>query len=297
MVDLNQRCTGPDQTPKQAHVTPVLTPGMRAHLVWIAGGIVLGMLVSGFASAVTVANSSTATSIQPANVGPVLTTLKSNWAGYFVHTFKTHTVTDVKGSWIVPKLKTWCKTVGTSSVFMGIGMDDVGSSATSFEILGIVSSCSSSGRSNQLYQGFTTTSVSLGGYQSFKVAPGTVISAEIKFQSGQLYYSLTNHNTSKAYHHAYASSYSKHADRQTAEWFSTQSALTPYLAPYGTAEFGPKYTHLNHSDEVNITGTTRAIGSHSNLFATDEVRGTILLALHGALASDKRSFVLTWKHR
>jgi hypothetical protein len=254
------------------------------------------MLISGFASAGTTAGTSTLSAQHRSIGGPTITTVSSNWAGYYIHTSKIHSVTDVRGSWIVPKIKAWCKGSAPSAVFFGIGMDDVGPVVHSYETLGTVSTCSSSGRTYQVFEEFATSSFVLGGFAPTKVSPGNVISAEIKFKSGQLFFTLTNHNTSKTFQHAYANAYSKYADRQSAEWFSTGSTSTPYLSPYGTAKFGPKYTHLSHSDEVNISGTSKAIGSHTGLIATDQYRGTILLALHGALASDKRSFVVTWKH-
>ena len=269
---------------------------MGARSLWLAGAFVLVLLGSGFAAAAPPAAPFAPTIVHATNPAPMLSKINGNWAGYYVFSTSLHKVTAVKGSWVVPKLKSSCTSGGPTTAFFGIGMDGWKTSSTSFETLGVVAACSSSGRSYIVDDVFWTTSFSLGGPQTLKVSPGNIISAEIKYQSGSLLYSLTNHNTSKSFHATFANAYAKLANRDSAEWFSTVTTATPYLAPYGTAKFGPAYTGLKNSDTTNISGITKPIRSHLNLVQSDEYRSGILQATSGALSTDKQSFVTTWKH-
>lgn len=214
----------------------------------------------------------------------------TNWAGYAV-TGASKSVTDVKGSWTVPKIQGACPLAGSLYSSFWVGID--GYSSGTVEQTGTDSDCQSG--SATYYGWYEFYPKASHTFTSFKVHPGDVMSAEVKFVSGKFTVTLKDTTTGST-----SSASSKlSAQRTSAEWIaeapSSFSGVLP-LANFGKVGFGLDNTSISNTCDATVGGTTGHLGSFSSAVAITMVNsaGTKNKATPSAISSDKTSFNVTW---
>ena len=221
----------------------------------------------------------------------VTTASSTNWAGYAV-TGSSKTITDVKGSWIEPKIQGTCPTKNQYSSFW-VGID--GYSSSTVEQTGTDSDCQGGVAVYYAWYEFYPNPSHL--ISSLTISPGDTISAEVSFAKGNFTVKLTDVTT--------AHSFSKKAkvasaQRSSAEWIaeapSSLSGILP-LADFGTVDFGAHYTAVKGTCKATLSGTSGAIGSFANVHVITMVNkaGTKTKAATSALDTTGKSFTVTWK--
>ena len=214
----------------------------------------------------------------------------TNWAGWAV-TGAKGSVTDVKGSWIVPAIHGTCPSTSQYSSFW-IGID--GYSSSSVEQTGTDSDCQ--GGSPTYYAWFEFYPHPSYLISTVTVSAGDTISAEVKYTSGKFTLLLTDVTTGKTF----SKSSKVSASRSSAEWIaeapSSSGGVLP-LANFGTVQFGYDATSVKGTGGATISGTTGTIGAFSTAVSITMVNkaGTATKASTGALTPDGTSFNVTWK--
>lgn len=222
---------------------------------------------------------------------PSGTVCSTNWSGFAV-TGSSGSVSDAKGSWIVPSVT--CTSSTTYSSYW-VGID--GYNSNTVEQTGTDSDCSSGhGVYYAWYEFYPNPSVQISG---FTVSPGNVISAEVSYSSttGQ----FTTTITDGAQHFSTSSAVSG-AARSSAEWIVERPALCigrhcklTSLSDFGSVSLGADYTSISGTNYATISGSTGAIGSFgSNVRITMVNSSGNTLAEPSALTSDGTSFTETW---
>ncbi|MCI4330755.1 MAG: G1 family endopeptidase [Thermoplasmata archaeon] len=210
----------------------------------------------------------------------------ANWAGYAVKTTKG-TVTDVQGSWIVPKVS--CPSKGHLYSSFWVGIDGYGSS--SVEQTGTDSDCNHG--TPQYYAWFEFYPNPSRG-TSLSIAVGDTMSADVSYSGGTFTTSITDVTTGKSYS---ASSTIK-AARASAEWIaeapSSFSGILP-LANFGTAKFGFDSTNVSATCGATVSGTVHKLSGFSQLTPLTMVsRKGATKASPSSVSSDGTSFSVTW---
>jgi hypothetical protein len=209
----------------------------------------------------------------------------SNWAGYVVKAPKG-AISDVKGSWIVPKVT--CPAQGRLYSSFWVGIDGDGSPTV--EQTGTDSDCAHGSASYfAWYEFFPAYPHTL----SLKITVGDSISADVSYGSGTFTTTLSDRTTGKS---ASATS-TIHAQRASAEWIAeapSSSSVLP-LADFGSVHFGYDATHVTSTCSATISGTAHKLGSISHVFPLTMVSRTgATKAKPSAVSSDGTSFVVTW---
>ena len=218
------------------------------------------------------------------------TAQSTNWAGWAV-TGPKGSVTDVKGSWVVPSIQGSCPASNQYSSFW-IGID--GYSSSSVEQTGTDSDCQGGSATYYAWYEFYPHPSFL--ISSVSVSPGDVISAEVKYASGKFTLHLTDVTTGASF----SKSSKVSAARTSAEWIaeapSSSGGILP-LANFGTVRFGSDATSVTSTGTATVSGTTAAIGGFTNTVSINMVNkaGTATKAATGALTPDGTSFNVTWK--
>ena len=216
----------------------------------------------------------------------------TNWAGWAA-TGSSGSVSDVKGSWIVPKIQGTCPAGKYQYSSFWVGID--GYSSSTVEQLGTDSDCQSGTATYYAWYEFYPNPSHL--ISKLTIHPGNVITAEVKYVSGHFTVKMTDKNTSV--------SFSKNATvtsakRTSAEWIaeapSSSSGVLP-LANFGTVYFGNQTTKITGTCYATISGTSSPIGSFAN---TDQITminnaGTQTKASTSALSTSGTSFSVAWK--
>lgn len=204
----------------------------------------------------------------------------NNWAGYAV-TGLAGSVTDVKGSWVVPAVD--CSSTPNSYSSFWVGID--GYSSGTVEQTGTSSDCRGSTPSYYAWYEFYPK---FPGRVPITISPGDVISAEVKYTGkSQFTVSITDVTTGKSFS---KSGKVPQAERSSAEWIAEapwSGGILP-LANFGTVNFGSNY--------ATVSGVTGSIGS----FGTS-VQPITMVSYSGApkaqplpLSSDGTSFSVQW---
>lgn len=223
---------------------------------------------------------------------PAGTVCSTNWSGFAV-TGPNGSVSDVKGSWIVPSVTCSSKTT-YSSYWVGID----GYSSSTVEQTGTDSDCSSGhGNYYAWYEFYPNPSVQISG---FTVNPGDIVTAEVSYSSSTGQFTTTI--TDGSQHFSTSGSVSG-AARSSAEWIVERPALCrgfrctlTSLSNFGTVSLGTDYTSVSGTNYATISGTNGPIGS----FGSSAVRITMVnssgktLAEPSVLTSDGTSFTETW---
>lgn len=223
---------------------------------------------------------------------PTGTVCSTNWSGFAV-TGPSGSVTDVKGSWIVPSVT--CSSKSTYSSYW-VGID--GYSSSTVEQTGTDSDCSS-GRAVYYawYEFYPAASVQISG---FTVKPGDTVTAEVSYSTSTGLFTTTIADGSNTFS---TSGSVAGAARSSAEWIVERPALCTVahckltsLSKFGTVSLGTDYTSIAGTNFATISGSTGAIGSFgSNVFRITMVNSAgSTLALPSPLSADGTSFTETW---
>jgi Peptidase A4 family len=223
---------------------------------------------------------------------PSGTVCSTNWSGFAV-TGATNSVSDVKGSWIVPSVT--CSKRSSTYASFWVGID--GYSSNTVEQTGTDSDCSSGhGSYYAWYEFYPAGSVQISG---FTVSPGNTVTAEVSYSSSSGQFTVTI--TDGSQHYSTSSSVSG-ASRSSAEWIIERPELCSFfcrltsLSNFGTVSLGTDYTSVSGTNFATVSGTNGPIGS----FGSSVVRITMInssgktLAEPSVLTSDGTSFTETW---
>ena len=216
-----------------------------------------------------------------------LQSTSTNWAGYTAQTsFPTGastSVTDVKGSWIVPRV-----TGGTGDAYSAnwIGID--GYSSPTVEQLGTEQDWIS-GRPtySAWWEMYPDSPVTI---DSLSISPGDLMSAEVRWISGSQF-SLTLTDVTKSQTFQTVRTMAGGAQRRSAEWVVEAPADASGVLPL--TDLGPSPFTLC---DVTINGVEGSIGDpawQNDAMTLVAARGGTTLASPSALAAGGTAFVVT----
>src|SRR5881296_1211740 len=211
----------------------------------------------------------------------------TNWSGYAV-TGPAGSVTDAKGSWIVPSVT--CSSAASYSSFW-VGIDGFGSNTV--EQTGTDSDCQSGIPTYYAWYEFYPGPAFL--ITGITVRPGDRISAEAVYSSGLITVTITDTTTAQSF----TTSGGAGALRSSAEWIaeapSSAGGVLP-LANFGTAYFGQDNTGLSPTNYATVSGVTGPISSFG-----PSVQEITMVSSSGTteaqpspLSTDGTSFSVAW---
>jgi len=224
-------------------------------------------------------------------------TTSSNWSGYAV-TGSRGSVTDVKGSWIVPAIQTPCGSTNQYASFW-IGID--GYNSNTVEQIGTDSDCQGGAPAYYAWYEFYPH-WSFGITLNSPILAGDVISAEVKSTAGGVFtVSLADVTTGQSFS---TSVKMNNAQRSSAEWIAEapwSGGVLP-LANFGTAQYGANYTGVAGTSSATVNGVTHSIGAFGSPTAPSSPVQEIAMVTSGGavkaqpsdLSSDGSSFGIQW---
>lgn len=215
----------------------------------------------------------------------------TNWSGYAV-TGSSGSVSDAKGSWIVPAIQGTCSGTNQYSSFW-VGID--GFNSGTVEQTGTDSDCQGGAPTYYAwYEFYPHPSFLISG---LTISPGDHMSAEASFSGRSFTVTITDTTTG----HSFSTSAKvRGAQRSSAEWIaeapSSSGGILP-LANFGTVSYGTDNTGIASTCFATIGGTTGAIGSFgASVQEITMVTNTgVVKAQPSSLSSDGTSFSVTWK--
>ena len=209
-----------------------------------------------------------------------------NWGGYAV-LGQDGSVTDVKGSWIVPPVT--CSGGNSYSAFW-IGID--GATSSTVEQIGTSSDCNNGVPTYYAWYEFYPKPA----FNAItNVNAGDVMSAEVRYTGrNQFTVTITDTTTGASFT---KSSKTSPAKRNSAEWI----AEAPHggnlqLANFGVAKFGFDYTNIASTNFATVGSYTGSLGS----FGTGSIDKITMVTSSGATKaypspiSNETSFNMTW---
>ncbi len=213
----------------------------------------------------------------------------TNWSGYAV-TGSSGSVSNAKGSWIVPAIRGTCTSTNQFSSFW-VGID--GFSSGTVEQTGTDSDCQN---------GSPTYFAWFEPHPSFiisglSISPGDHISAQASFNGRSFVVSISDTTTGASFS---TSAKVRGAQRSSAEWIaeapSSSGGILP-LADFGTVSYGTDNTGIAMTCYATIGGTTAAIGAFGSSIQqiTMVSSSGSIKAQPSALSSDGTSFSVTWQ--
>jgi hypothetical protein len=217
----------------------------------------------------------------------------TNWSGYAV-TGTNGSVSDVKGSWIVPTVLCAPNAPDSYASFW-VGID--GFNSNTVEQIGIDADCVSGKAAYSAWFEFYPNWPST--INTVVVSPGDTIYAEVSYSAkGQFTVTLTN--VSQDPQHPFSiSAKLPQAKLSSAEWIveaPSSSGVLP-LANFGTAGFGQHYTPLQRGTcTATVNGSPGLIGSFNpNDVQIDMVTSSCSTkALTSGLSHDGSSFTVAY---
>ena len=213
-----------------------------------------------------------------------------NWSGYAVSS-SPGSITDVRGSWIVPGIIESC---GTTDKYASIWVGIDGFNSPSVEQTGTDSACI--GGVKSYYSWYELYPHSAHVINPMKINPGDTIFAEVTFSSGK--FNLTIADLSNGGHFSKMASV-KAAQRSSAEWIaeapSSKTGIVP-LANFGTVKFGQDYTGVPNSCFATLSGTSGPLGSFGSRIQeiTMVSPSFAIKATTTAFSPDLTSFAVNW---
>jgi hypothetical protein len=215
--------------------------------------------------------------------------LSLNWAGYAVSA-AVGSVSDVKGSWKIPKVA--CSQSATYAA-LWVGID--GFNSNTVEQTGVLAECYH-GEVYYFtwYEFYPSNPVYITS--SVPVNAGDEIYGEVSYASGLFTVTLTDQTTGKSFH---TSQKDNNAERSSAEWImeapSSGGGILP-LADFGTAYYGFDFTLIALTCYATVNGVTGAIGSFgSSVYELTMVTSNLIVkAQPSTLSSDGMSFSVKW---
>ncbi len=227
-------------------------------------------------------------------VAGILPQVSTNWAGFVVEG-PFGSVSDVRGSWIVPAIQGACPATNAYS-FEWIGIDGWGSSTV--EQTGTESDCVKGVATYAAWYEFFPASSHV--LTKLVIQPGDTMSAEVVFSGGRFTVSITDVTTGASFTRTKQDS---KALRVSAEWIaeapSSGGGILP-LADFGTVPFGADYTDVASTCTATVGGTSGtigaldALGSYLVLSLTMVAESGAPKAVPSALSSDGTSFTVAW---
>jgi peptidase A4-like protein len=213
----------------------------------------------------------------------------TNWSGYAV-TGPSGSVSDVKGSWIVPAIVGPCPSTNQYSSHW-VGID--GFSSNTVEQTGTDSDCQNGAPAYYVWYEFYPHASYL--VKGLTIHPGDHISAEVHFTGKQFTITITDTTTGHTYS---TSSKVTSAHRSSAEWITEapySGGVLP-LADFGTINWGLDNTGIASTNYATVSGVTGAIGSFGSSVQsiTMVTSGGATKASPSALSSDGTSFSINW---
>lgn len=213
----------------------------------------------------------------------------TNWGGYVVNT-PNNAVSDVKGSWVVPKFKGSCGGLyNFSEAAFWVGID--GYSSGTVEQVGTSVECLSALYVSVVtyfawYEFYPAGPVVLG----LSIAPGDHVSGEVRYTSSTSLYtvSLRDATTGGIFSKSVGSI---SANRSSAEWIAEAptgvSGILP-LVDFGTVHFT--------GCAATISGVAHTVGGFSNIqLWMVNAAGTGYKASPGSLGTSAAGFAVVWK--
>jgi len=177
-----------------------------------------------------------------------------NWSGYAV-TGAVGSVTNVKGSWIVPAISTPCPVGSYQYSSFWVGIDGYNSSTV--EQAGTDSDCA-----NGVPQYYTWYEFypKRSRVSALAVKPGDSIQGEVSYiGGGNFLVTLTNVTTGQSFS---VKGKVANAKRSSAEWIAeapSSGGILP-LANFGTSYFGMNFTSIAGTCAATLGGQTGPIG-------------------------------------
>jgi hypothetical protein len=211
----------------------------------------------------------------------------TNWSGYAV-SGAAGSVSDVVGSWTVPKA-----TCGSSTSYSSFWVGIDGFTSKTVEQTGTDSDCKGGAHYYAWYEFYPAASVVISG---FTVKPGDVVTAEVSYTGGLFTTTIKDG----------AQTFSKTgtvsgAARSSAEWIIERPALCvlilcklTHLTNFGTASLGSDFTGISGTNYATIGGTSGPISSFAYSQITMVNSGGKVLAEPSALTTDGTSFTEVW---
>jgi len=212
----------------------------------------------------------------------------SNWSGYAV-TGANGSVSDVKGSWVVPSVN--CGTTPNAYSAFWVGID--GYSSNTVEQIGTDSDCQSG--SPLYYAWFEFYPHPSFNVNSLVIKPGDRISAEVTYASGRFTVTLTNETTGKSFS---TSTKTNSAKRSSAEWIieAPSGGGVLALADFNSVSFGDDYTSVSATCNATVGGTSGVIGTFGvNVYdITMDTSNSTIKSKPSGLSGDGSSFTDAW---
>ncbi|MBI3859901.1 MAG: peptidase A4 [Thaumarchaeota archaeon] len=215
----------------------------------------------------------------------------TNWSGYAV-TGSTGSVTDVKGSWIVPAIQGECTSTNQYSSFW-VGID--GFNSGTVEQTGTDSDCQGGLPTYYAWYEFYPHPAF---YAIQNIHPGDVITAEVKVSGRTFIVTITDVTTGQTFS---KNARLNSAQKSSAEWIaeapSSSGGILP-LANFGTVKFGLDYTGISSTNFATVGGVTQKIsgfGANVQTITMVSQSGGAVKAQPSALSPDGTSFTVAWK--
>jgi len=214
-----------------------------------------------------------------------------NWSGYAV-TGAPGSVTNAKGSWIVPSIQGAC---GASNQYASFWVGIDGFNSNTVEQIGVDADCQTGVPT--YYAWFELYPHPFFIINGFTISPGNTVSAEVQYDGGGRFtLSITNVTTGQSF----STSAKVHsAQRSSAEWIaeapSGASGVLP-LADFGTASYGFDTTAVSSTCDATVNGTTGGIGGFGASIQqiTMVSNSGRIKAQPSSLSSDGASFSDSW---
>src|SRR5438132_6044495 len=207
----------------------------------------------------------------------------TNWSGFAV-TGSAGSVSDAKGSWVVPTIQGNCPSTNQYSSFW-VGID--GYSSGTVEQTGTDSDCQNGVPTYYAwYEFFPHPSFLING---LTVRPGDHMTAEASFNGRSFTVTITDTSTGVSFS---TSARVRSAQRSSAEWIaeapSSSGGILP-LADFGTVSYSSCTATVN-----GTPGTIGSFGSSVQVITMVSNSGAVK-AQPSSLSSSGDSFSVTWK--
>jgi len=218
-----------------------------------------------------------------------------NWGGYVV-TGAPGSVSDAKGSWVVPAVS--CPVFSSSFASFWVGIDgdpEVGAQKT-LEQIGTVSDCASFVPVNYAFYEFIPAGPQI---IPMLISAGDIISAEVSYDTntGLFTVSLTD-VTSGAKPFNYSQTMPS-AQRASAEWIAEAPQLLGKivlpLSDFGTAVYGDDSTGVADTCYATVGSETGPIGTFASEHSFTMVNNNVTEATPSSLSADGSSFSIAWQ--
>jgi hypothetical protein len=258
-----------------------------ANAGW-TGAVLLALTVAGFGVPVAAAHA------PGAAFGPshsVSNTTSANWGGFAV-TSSVGSVTDVKGSWVEPKIVGTCPLLTSAYASFWVGID--GYTSSTVEQIGTDSDCQlGSATYYAWYEFYPKGSVVI---TALTISPGDKIYAEAHWTGSNTVLTLDDITSGQNYTHTGSVTGAQH---DSAEWIteapSGLGGILP-LADFGTVYWGSAHTGIKNTCVATIGGVTMAIGKFANVHQITmlTVKGTATKASPSTLGTYGAGFSVKW---